>query len=76
MGLFSSSSSSPSSSTAQPLPTRQARKACWDSRDAYYACLSKANVVIPPGTDMSDGRAPAGKAEAAAFAQKEKEKGR
>ncbi|KAF7311902.1 hypothetical protein MIND_00201600 [Mycena indigotica] len=39
----------PFSSAAEepPLPTRQDRQACWDARDAYYACLDSAGVVRP-----------------------------
>lgn len=27
--------------------SRQDRQKCWESRDAYFACLDKANVVKP-----------------------------
>lgn len=58
MGLLSwaSSSSSSSSSDPQPsqAPTRSNRKACWESRDAYFDCLTRNKVIIPPGTDLSD----------------------
>jgi len=75
MGFFSSSSSSSSSATPVAgergsLPTRSSRTACWDARDAYYACLTRQHVVIPPGTDMSDGRGPVGKAAAQAQRQR------
>ncbi|CAO1624033.1 unnamed protein product [Parajaminaea phylloscopi] len=56
MGLFTRSvpsEGSESSGQQQQLPTRSARKACWDHRDAYFACLSKHDVVIPPGTDAT-----------------------
>ncbi|KAI0328262.1 hypothetical protein GY45DRAFT_1326519 [Cubamyces sp. BRFM 1775] len=43
MGWFSSSNSSET-----PNPTsRKDRQRCWDSRDAYFACLDSANVVKP-----------------------------
>ena len=45
-----------------PAPTRDERKACWSHRDSYFACLTQNGVTIPPGTDMSDGRGPVGKA--------------
>lgn len=45
-----------------PAPTRNERKACWSHRDSYFACLTQKGVTIPPGTDMSDGRGPIGKA--------------
>ncbi|PWN95296.1 hypothetical protein FA09DRAFT_146212 [Tilletiopsis washingtonensis] len=75
MGFFSSSPSSSSSSApvageGGSLPTRSSRTACWDARDAYYACLTQRHVVIPPGTDMSDGRGPVGKAAAQAQRQR------
>ena len=66
MGWFSSSSSSDSSPT--PAPTRQARKICWQHRDSYYDCLTKNSILIPPGTDMNDGKSAITKEE------KEKEK--
>ena len=28
-------------------PARNDRQKCWESRDAYYACLDKVNVLIP-----------------------------
>lgn len=52
----------PSSPEPAPAPTRDERKACWSHRDAYFACLTQKGVTIPPGTDMSDGRGPVGKA--------------
>ncbi|KAJ9480151.1 Cytochrome c oxidase assembly factor 6 [Pseudozyma hubeiensis] len=45
-----------------PAPTRNERKACWSHRDSYFECLTRKGVTIPPGTDMSDGRGPVGKA--------------
>ncbi|KAJ7315332.1 cytochrome oxidase c subunit VIb-domain-containing protein [Mycena albidolilacea] len=34
------------SSSADPsLPTRQERQKCWESRDAYFACLDGVGVV-------------------------------
>lgn len=45
-----------------PAPTRNERKACWSHRDSYFACLTQKGVTVPPGTDMSDGRGPVGKA--------------
>lgn len=61
MGLFSSSSKpevTPQAGSSSSLPTRSSRQACWSNRDAYYTCLTSHNVIIPPGTDMSDGRGP------------------
>ncbi|KIJ50928.1 hypothetical protein M422DRAFT_159008 [Sphaerobolus stellatus SS14] len=48
MGWFSWFSSKPDTSGA--APDRSQRKACWDARDAYYACLDK-NFVLKPGTE-------------------------
>ncbi|KAI0763331.1 cytochrome oxidase c subunit VIb-domain-containing protein [Trametes elegans] len=43
MGWFSGSKSAET-----PDPTsRQDRQRCWESRDAYFACLDAANVVKP-----------------------------
>ncbi|KZO91100.1 hypothetical protein CALVIDRAFT_489578 [Calocera viscosa TUFC12733] len=28
-------------------PKRDDRKRCWDSRDAYFLCLDKANLLAP-----------------------------
>ncbi|KAI0353673.1 hypothetical protein OH77DRAFT_1426909 [Trametes cingulata] len=43
MGWFSSNKTSET-----PDPTsRKDRQRCWDSRDAYFACLDAANVVKP-----------------------------
>nr|CDI53111.1 conserved hypothetical protein [Melanopsichium pennsylvanicum 4] len=52
----------PSTPEPAPAPTRNERKACWSHRDSYFACLTQKGVTIPPGTDMSDGRGPIGKA--------------
>ncbi|OSC96320.1 hypothetical protein PYCCODRAFT_1379416 [Trametes coccinea BRFM310] len=43
MGWFSSSKSS---ETLDPT-SRQDRQRCWDSRDAYFACLDANNIVKP-----------------------------
>ncbi|PWZ01297.1 hypothetical protein BCV70DRAFT_71429 [Testicularia cyperi] len=51
----------PAQGEPAPAPTRSERKACWSHRDQYFTCLTKSNVTIPPGTDMSDGRGPIGK---------------
>ncbi|PWN88627.1 hypothetical protein FA10DRAFT_232651 [Acaromyces ingoldii] len=66
MGFFSSSSSSKgdTNAAANQAPTRSSRRQCWESRDAYYACLSSHRIVVPPGTDMSDGRGMLGEAAA------------
>ncbi|UZJ53921.1 hypothetical protein CBS101457_003241 [Exobasidium rhododendri] len=64
MALFgdsSSSSSSGSGSPEQQAPTRSSRQACWSGRDGYYACLTSKSIIVPPGTDMNDGRGPVGK---------------
>ena len=47
-GFGSSSSpseSSTSSSAAPPAPSREERKACWNSRDLYYDCLTSHKIV-------------------------------
>ncbi len=78
MGLFSSSKSSSSSSAdsgAPAAPSRSERKACWESRDAYFQCLTSHSIIVPPGTDMSDGRGPVGKSAAEEQKRLEKEKG-
>lgn len=41
MGWFFGSSKS-GESTA---PSRQGRQICWESRDAYFACLDKVGVI-------------------------------
>ena len=62
MGLFGGSSSTAAQqSEASQLPTRSARQECWNARDSYYACLTSNNIIIPPGTDMNDGRGTSGK---------------
>ena len=43
MGWFNWGSSS---KEAGP-PARQDRKKCWEARDAYFACLDKAGVIVP-----------------------------
>ncbi|GAA5849833.1 hypothetical protein JCM8547_000580 [Rhodosporidiobolus lusitaniae] len=53
MGWFSSSAS-PSASTAKEegaAPDRSARAQCWDSRDAYFACLDRNGVQVPGQED-------------------------
>ncbi|SAM82856.1 uncharacterized protein UBRO_03382 [Ustilago bromivora] len=52
----------PSTPEPAPAPKRDERKACWSHRDRYFACLTQKGVTVPPGTDMSDGRGPVGKA--------------
>ncbi|KAI9067696.1 hypothetical protein FKP32DRAFT_1664096 [Trametes sanguinea] len=48
MGWFSSNKSSET-----PDPTsRQDRQRCWNSRDAYFACLD-ANNIVKPGDEGS-----------------------
>ena len=43
MGLFSSSTES-----APPdLTKKSLRQACWDSRDKYFACLDKHDILDP-----------------------------
>ncbi|KAF7335464.1 hypothetical protein MVEN_02199800 [Mycena venus] len=40
-----------SQSSAEPSPpTREERQKCWESRDAYFACLDGVGVV-KPGTE-------------------------
>lgn len=46
MGWFGSSSSS-SSDSASDKGLRQNRKQCWESRDAYFACLDAQGIVKP-----------------------------
>ncbi|WFD30202.1 hypothetical protein MSPP1_001219 [Malassezia sp. CBS 17886] len=48
-------------SSPVPAPSRSNRKLCWDSRDAYYACLTTHGILAPPGTDMSDTKGPLGR---------------
>ncbi|EIW72886.1 hypothetical protein TREMEDRAFT_56065 [Tremella mesenterica DSM 1558] len=45
-GLFSSSSSSPPPTTSTNPPNKAERQACWDSRDAYFACLTDNGVRL------------------------------
>ncbi|PPQ69291.1 hypothetical protein CVT26_001609 [Gymnopilus dilepis] len=40
MGWFSSSSKQDTSA-----PTREDRQKCWETRDAYFACLDRVGVV-------------------------------
>lgn len=47
MGWFSSSSSSDSVSISGAAPDRSQRSQCWESRDAYFACLDKNGVQVP-----------------------------
>ncbi|PWN52909.1 hypothetical protein IE53DRAFT_236835 [Violaceomyces palustris] len=68
---MSQDTSGTTSSNPAPAPTRNERKACWDHRDRYYDCLTKNEIAIPPGTDMSDGRGPFGKAAAEEQARKQ-----
>ena len=43
MGWFTSSSTQEEPS----LPDRAKRRKCWETRDAYFACLDRAGVVKP-----------------------------
>ncbi|KAL8931434.1 MAG: hypothetical protein Q9211_006965 [Gyalolechia sp. 1 TL-2023] len=52
MGFFSSSPSPSSPSSPQPTsdgayiaPDRSARDRCYEARDAFFACLDRANIV-------------------------------
>ncbi|KAL8991780.1 MAG: hypothetical protein Q9188_007697, partial [Gyalolechia gomerana] len=49
MGLFSSTPSTPSpqptSDGAYIAPDRSARDRCYEARDAFFACLDRANIV-------------------------------
>ncbi|GEM07585.1 cytochromec oxidase, subunit VIb [Rhodotorula toruloides] len=47
MGWFSSSLSPDSASTSGSAPDRSQRSQCWESRDAYFACLDKNGVQVP-----------------------------
>ncbi|KAK4686937.1 cytochrome c oxidase assembly factor 6, partial [Tremellales sp. Uapishka_1] len=51
--MFGSSSSS-SSTSPPPAPNREERKACWDSRDAYFSCLDR-NGVAQAGSEEKKG---------------------
>lgn len=64
----------PATPEPAPAPTRNERKACWSHRDSYFSCLTQKGVVVPPGTDMSDGRGPIGKAAKEEQEKLEKEK--
>ncbi|KAF5104516.1 hypothetical protein DV451_000587 [Geotrichum candidum] len=44
MGLFSSSTTPEST---PDLTKKSARKVCWESRDKYFACLDKHNILDP-----------------------------
>ncbi|KII84373.1 hypothetical protein PLICRDRAFT_117928 [Plicaturopsis crispa FD-325 SS-3] len=44
MGLFGLFSSKPEA--APDAASRQDRQKCWESRDAYFACLDSAGVLI------------------------------
>lgn len=44
MGLFSSSQSQDS---APDLTKKSQRAVCWASRDNYFACLDKNNIIDP-----------------------------
>ncbi|KIY63550.1 hypothetical protein CYLTODRAFT_359798 [Cylindrobasidium torrendii FP15055 ss-10] len=61
MWPFSSSKSSSAEAAAHP-PLRNERKQCWESRDAYFACLDRAGVV-QAGTEQGG----ACKAESSAY---------
>ncbi|WFD05856.1 hypothetical protein MVES1_001190 [Malassezia vespertilionis] len=43
--------------------SRSSRQQCWDNRDEYYACLTRHNIIAPPGTDMADVKGPLGRGE-------------
>ncbi|KAH3903120.1 related to Cytochrome c oxidase assembly factor 6 [Saccharomycodes ludwigii] len=44
MGWFSNLSSKPMDDQTK-APSRSSRKQCWDSRDAYFNCLDKIDVI-------------------------------
>lgn len=48
-GFGSSSSSQPE--IEKPAPSREERKACWNSRDIYFGCLDK-NKVLQAGDEV------------------------
>lgn len=50
----SSSSTPPPASTPTEAPSREQRKACWDSRDTYYACINKTGVLIAGGNEAGE----------------------
>ncbi|KAF9163683.1 hypothetical protein BGX21_006224 [Mortierella sp. AD011] len=35
-------------------PSRETRQKCWKSRDDYYACLDKSNVVDPSSPEAAN----------------------
>lgn len=35
-------------------PTREQRKQCWETRDAYYACLDRNEIIQPGDGALSD----------------------
>jgi cytochrome c oxidase assembly factor 6 len=45
--MFGFGSSSTPKSPEPAAPTREQRAKCWSTRDAYFACLDKNNVVQP-----------------------------
>ena len=52
MGWFSSSSK-----TEEPgAPSREDRKKCWETRDAYFACLDSVGVVKAGGEGNACGK--------------------
>ncbi|KAH6668160.1 cytochrome oxidase c subunit VIb-domain-containing protein [Plectosphaerella plurivora] len=60
MGLFSFSSSSATNETRADevrngavAPDRSERARCWEARDAYFACLDRANVIDPVKEDKA-----------------------
>lgn len=71
---ITSISNMPDTAAPAAAPTRTQRQLCWEHRDKYFACLESRGVTVPPGTDMSDGRGPVGKAAAADQAREEKER--
>jgi cytochrome c oxidase assembly factor 6 len=58
MGFFPFSSSSSNNDkradevrTGAVAPDRSERARCWEARDAYFACLDRANVIDPVKED-------------------------
>lgn len=47
MGLFSSSDKQSEHPPQDSVLKKSSRKICWDSRDKYFACLDKANIIDP-----------------------------
>lgn len=43
MGWFSSTNATDKEDNS--AQNREGRQKCWDSRDAYFSCLDKANVI-------------------------------